>query len=261
MYTTLVLAKPEPAIATVTLNRPDSLNALDFSMKNELIAAFKRLNVDDTVKVIIIQAQGKAFCAGGDILSMGSYAPGGGRLRMLKSQPLYSQIINSDKITIAAVQGYAAGAGLSLACCCNFRIAADNARFLASFINLSLVPDGGLMYTLPRLLGSAKALELFLLAEPAPAEQALALGLVNKVVPAAELPAAALDFARSFTGKTALTVALIKNIVNKSLTSDLSSILDAEAVAQDICMQTPEHKQAVAAFLNKKSKAAANSHL
>lgn len=252
-YTTIQYTRLN-TIGIITLNRPQALNAMDLVMRAELKDLFTKLKTDADTKVIIIKGNGRAFCAGGDINTMGTFKPNKGRARLQNVHPLFKAIQEIDKPVIAAIQGPAAGNGFALACACDFRICADNSKFVTAFINLGLVPDCGTMYTLPRLVGLTKAKELCMLSDKISAQEALAIGLVNKVVPLNELEKATLAFAERLAEHSELALGLMKNILNQTYDLPLTQLLDEEALAQDICMSTDLHKEAVAHFLNKNKK-------
>lgn len=253
MYKTIVVDKQE-SIVIVSLNRPDSLNAIDFVMREELKEAMFSISRDDEVRAVIMRGNGRAFCAGGDVTTMGLSAPNAGRKRLRNIHLFYKTLMTMDKPVIAAINGYAAGSGLALACACDFRIASKNAKFAAPFINVGLIPDCGALYNLPRLIGIAKAKEVTMLGQAFAAEKALDMGLVNRVVEPEELDAAAMELANDLASRSPIALALNKSIINRSFELDLDSSLDYEAYAQDVCMMSEEHKSAVAAFLEKKQK-------
>lgn len=179
-------------IATITLNRPDVLNAVNERMGKELLDALRSAERDDEVHCLIITGNGRAFCAGEDIQDLrGQYERGenpklGERL-LLKYNPIIRQIRHLQKPVIAAVNGVAAGAGAGIAYSCDIRVASDNARFLQAFIKVGLAPDSGTSFFLPRLAGFSKALELSLTGDELTSKDAERLGLVSKVVPAEQL--------------------------------------------------------------------------
>jgi 2-(1,2-epoxy-1,2-dihydrophenyl)acetyl-CoA isomerase len=253
MYETILVEKKDK-ILLLTLNRPHALNAMDMVMREEIKEALAQIVRDDEVRVVILRANGRAFCAGGDIKTMGTSAPNAGRKRLRNVHILYKTLMTMDKPVIAAVNGYAAGSGLALACSCDFRIAAKSAKFAASFINVGLVPDCGIFYNLPRLIGVAKAKEMTMLGQAFDAEKAMELGLVTKVVEDDQLDAAALELANQLAARSPIALALNKSIMNRSFELDLDAALEYEAYAQDVCMMSEEHKTAVAAFLAKMKK-------
>lgn len=253
MYETITIEKQDN-ITLLSLNRPQALNAIDMVMREEIKDALFEISRDDDTRVLIIRANGRAFCAGGDINTMGKSAPNAGRKRLRNIHIMYKTIMTMDKPVIAAINGYAAGSGLALACACDFRIAAKEAKFAASFINVGLVPDCGIFYNLPRLIGIAKAKEMTMLGQTFEANKALELGLVTSIVEAEQLDEAAMDLARKLAARSPIALALNKSVINRSYELDLDIALDYEAYAQDVCMVSAEHQAAVAAFLEKRKK-------
>lgn len=251
MYTTITFEKKEH-IGIIALNRPEALNAMDMVMREELKDVFAAIGKDDQVRVIIIKGNGRAFCAGGDLTTMGEIPVGAGVKRMHNVHILYKAIQTLGKPVIAMIQGAATGSGLSMACACDFRVAADNSKFAASFINVGLVPDCGIMYTLPRLIGISKAKEMFMLATMVRAEQALAIGLVDKVVPLEQLETEVMILAETLAAKPPIALGLLKEITNKTFESDLASLMQYEAFAQDVCFSSDAHRSAVKKFLEGK---------
>lgn len=249
-----VLVNKEEGILTLTLNKPEILNALDLNMREELLIALLDAAQDADTRVIILTGQGKAFCAGGDINSMGKdFAPGEGRARMQKVQKIIKAITGMDKIVVAAVNGVAAGAGCSLALACDFILAAEKAKFMATFGRVGLIPDLGSLYFLPRLIGLQKAKELIFTWRVLDAREAERIGLINRVVPLENLSAEAKKLAVQLAAGPFLANGLAKAIINKSLESTLDQILEDEAAAQDICFRTPDHKEGVCAFFEKRN--------
>ena len=251
MYET-ILVKKQDGVLFLTLNRPEALNAIDMVMREEIKEALAQIVRDDEVRVVVVKGNGRAFCAGGDIKTMGTSAPNAGRTRLRNVHILYKTLMTMDKPVIAAVNGYAAGSGLALACACDFRIVAKSAKFAASFINVGLVPDCGIFYNLPRLIGVAKAKEMTMLGQSFDAEQALNLGLVTKVVDDDKLDVAVNELAAQLASRSPIALALNKSVMSRSFELDLDAALEYEAYAQDVCMVSEEHKTAVASFLSKK---------
>lgn len=254
MYTTINYEKHD-SIGVISLNRPEAMNAMDIVMRTELRNVLNEIKNDDVIKAVIIRGNGKAFCAGGDISTMKSkIKPGAGVKRLQYVHAVYQYIQNLGKPVIASINGVAAGSGLSLACVCDFRIAATNAKFATSFLKIGLVPDCGVLYTLPRLVGLAKAKEMLMLPSVINAEQALNIGLINKVVAPEELENAVLEMAKELISHSAVAMSFTKEILNKAYETDLNDMLQYEAYAQDVCFASEEHKSAVKKFLEKSSK-------
>ncbi len=247
-----LIFEKKSGVAVITLNRPDELNAMDLKIRADLRDIFEEINFDKEIGAIVLQGAGRAFCAGGDIKTMGGYSAGGGRIRLKNMHYLVRAVCLADKPVIAAVHGAVAGAGLSIALACDARIAAEGTKFVASFLNIGLVPDSGAFYFLPRLVGMAKAKEIVYRAKPLLAEEALAVGLINKIVPADDFREEAFKLAAEIAQKPRTAVALTKSIMNRSFEMDLDQALDFEAMAQDICFLTPDHTEGINAFLEKR---------
>ncbi len=255
-----LLVETDSGVRTVTLNRPDVYNALDDRLTFELQDALRQAERDEEVRVLVLTGAGKAFCSGQDLGDLKKkYVPGhvphlGDDLRK-RYNPIVRRIREMEKPVVAAVNGVAAGAGMSFALACDMRIAAAEASFIEVFINVGLIPDSGSTYTLPRLVGPGKAFELCCTAEKVSAEEALRLGLVNRVVPAAELMAETMKVARRLAGMPARGVALTKRLINQSYGNDLAAQLEAEAFAQETAGMTADHTEGVVAFIDKRKPA------
>ncbi len=244
-------------VLTITLNRPDVLNAFNDALTTELSDALKSGERDANVRAIIITGAGRAFSSGQDLGDLKKkYVPGyvphlGDDLRK-RYNPIITRIRTMEKPVIAAVNGVAAGAGCSLALACDMRLAAQEASFIEVFINVGLIPDSGSTFTLPRLVGAGKAFEMCTLGSKIDADEALRLGLVNQIVPAEQL----LESANKVAGKLAAlpgkAIALTKRLLNQSLENDLAQQLEAEAYAQETAGRTEDHFEGVTAFLEKR---------
>jgi len=244
------------AVATITLDQPDSLNALTVVMKVALRDALERAAADEAVRAVVLTGAGRGFCVGQDLREHAE-ALGGGDTSMSTVREHYNPIVTAlaelPKPVIAAVNGAAAGAGASLAFACDFRIAADNASFLMAFARVGLGPDTGASWTLQRLVGYGRALAMLMLAEPVSAAQALEMGLVNALVPGADLPGAAHELAARLAAGPTLAYAGIKQALLAATTSDLTAALETEADIQARCGATADHRNAVQAFLAKQA--------
>jgi 2-(1,2-epoxy-1,2-dihydrophenyl)acetyl-CoA isomerase len=244
-------------VATLTLNRPDRLNALSTPIIDGLLHALPRLAADPAVGAIMLTGAGRAFCAGGDVKRMAeetvvrSTAEDVARLRAKMD---ISRLLHEiPKPTIAMVNGAAAGAGMALALACDLRIAGQSARFVTAFAKVGFSGDFGGSWFLSKLVGTAKARELYFTAEPLDAEQALALGVVNRVLPDAELAGVAMDFARKVANGPRVALALMKQNFNAAETGTLAELLDLEARRQIETGQTEDHKEATRAFVEKRA--------
>jgi 2-(1,2-epoxy-1,2-dihydrophenyl)acetyl-CoA isomerase len=240
-------------ILTITLNRPDVYNAFNEQMKKDMNDALKEAGKDPVVRCIVLRGAGeKAFCSGQDLKEHA-----GGKRSLKESleksyNPMVRRIRAMEKPVIAMLNGVAAGAGCSLALACDMRIMADTAKLVTVFSKIALVPDSGMHWILPRLAGFARAFEYSALSNDISAQEAERVGLVNKVVPSAELEKTTLDLARRLAQGPTKTYGLIKRTLNKAVSADLDTILDYEAYIQQIASETEDHQEGVAAFLEKR---------
>jgi 2-(1,2-epoxy-1,2-dihydrophenyl)acetyl-CoA isomerase len=255
-YRSILYDKAE-RIATLTLNRPEVLNAIDETMGRELLDALKLADQDDGVRSLIITGSGRAFSAGEDVQNLrAQYQRGenpklGGRL-LYKYNPIIRCIRQMPKAIIAAVNGVAAGAGAGISYACDLRIATDTAKFIQAFIRVGLAPDSGTSFFLPRLVGFAKALELSLTGDELTSRDAERLGLVMKVVPSEQLMPTARELAARMAQGPTKAIGLTKRAMNKSIISDMETVLEYESYMQEIAGATSDHIEAVRAFLEKR---------
>jgi 2-(1,2-epoxy-1,2-dihydrophenyl)acetyl-CoA isomerase len=244
-------------VAVLTLNRPDSLNALSTPITQGLLDGLPRLAADPAVGVIVITGAGRGFCAGGDVKSMAEPAPPRSEaeaIAHLRSREEVSRLLHEiDKPTIAMVNGAAAGAGLSIALACDLRFAGESARFVTAFARIGFSGDFGGSYFLTRLVGTAKARELYFSPDPVLAPEALALGLVNRVYPDAELAAQTMSFARVVASGPRLALGLMKRNLNFAENGSLPALLDLEARHMIRSGQTEDHREAIKAFVEKRT--------
>jgi 2-(1,2-epoxy-1,2-dihydrophenyl)acetyl-CoA isomerase len=238
-------------VATVTLNRPDSLNALNADMRRELLAAFKALGRDDGVRAVIVTGEGRGFCSGADLRG-GSAERQFRQILEREYNPLVRAIRELPKPVIAVVNGVAAGAGVSLALACDLVYAAEDARFIQAFVKIGLVPDSGATRTLVRTLGRHRAAQLIFSGEPLSATDALAGGLVNEVLPPAELMAAARDAAARLAAAPTRAIAYAKRLINSAEDAGLDESLALEAGLQELAGRTQDHAEGLAAFAEKR---------
>lgn len=239
-------------IATITLNRPNALNALDLGMREELGETLAAIRDDPDIGVLVLTGAGRAFCAGGDIKTMGGYTTVTGRARLKKTHRWLLELVNLEKPTIAAVNGITAGIGCNLALACDIVYASDQARFSQAFVKIGLVPDGGGMYFLPRAVGLQRAKELMFTGDFIEATEAERIGLVARIVPPGELLSKVYELARRITQNAPVAIALAKGILNKSLNVDLPTLLEMEALAAASCMTTEDHHEGIRAFAEKR---------
>jgi len=243
----------EDRVATLTLDRPDALNALTVPLKNALIEALARIAGDDAIRAVVLTGAGRAFCAGQDLrerLDPGAL-PLEAEIRA-RYNPLILGMRRLPKPLVGAINGIAAGAGASLAFACDLRLASDQASFLLAFGRVGLIPDSGATWLLPRLIGTAKAVDLALSDEPLTAEAAERLGLVSRVVPAAELLPAAHATARKLADGAPRAFALTKEAFERGWDASLEAQLETEAVLQGIAGATDDHREGIAAFLDRR---------
>ena len=243
-------------VATLTLNRPDRLNALSSSMIDGLLEALPRLAADADIAVVVLTGAGRGFCAGGDVKSM---AEGSSQLGLehavqrLRGRMEVSRLRHEiPKPTIAVVNGPAAGAGLAMALACDLRVASESARFITAFAKVGFSGDFGGSYFLSQLIGSGKARELYYTGAPLDARQALALGLVNEVVPEFELLDATTALAQRLAHGPGIALGLMKRTFNAAETGTLSELLDLEALHQVQTARTEDHAEAARAFVEKR---------
>ena len=244
-------------ICTITLGRPKVYNAFNDQLTTELQDALKQAERDQNVRVIIITGEGKAFSSGQDLGDLKEryvpgYVPQFGKDIDRRYNPIAKRIIKMEKPIIAAINGVAAGAGCSLALACDLRIASQHASFIEVFINVALVPDTGSTYTLPRLVGLGKAKELCFTGDKVDAEEALRIGLVNRVVDADRLMDETRALAKKLASLPGRGIALTKRLLNRSFDNDLEDQLQAESFAQDTAGRTEDHFEGVSAFLEKR---------
>lgn len=251
MWQTISLER-EKSVGIIKLNKPETRNALDMVMREELKVVLQEYEADQEIKVVVLTGEGKAFCAGGDLRTMEGSEPGKGYRRLHNVQKLVKQMRNMGKPIIAAVNGAAFGAGWSLALASDFVIASDKAKFCEAFVKVGLVPDLGSMYILPRIIGIQKAKELMMTGEPIDANEAYSIGAVNKVVPHEQLWPTAMKLAHELAAGPPLALAYMKSILNMSYEKDFEAILEYEAFAQDVCLLSADHQEGRQAFFEKR---------
>ena len=243
-------------VATLTLNRPDRLNALSGPMLDGLLEALPRLAADPEVAVVILTGAGRGFCAGGDVKSM---AEGSSQLgaddaaQRLRGRMEVSRLLHEiGKPTIAMVNGPAAGAGLALALACDLRVAAESARFITAFVKVGFSGDFGGCYFLSKLVGTGKARELYYTGDPVNAAEALALGIVSQVAPDSELAQATMTLALRLARGPGVALGLMKKNFNAAECGSLAELLDLEALHQVTTAKTEDHQEAARAFVEKR---------
>jgi len=248
-----VQLQQDGGVLVVTLNRPDVLNAVNDQLARDLQEALKRAEREAGVRAVILTGAGRGFCSGQDLRERaGPGETSYGESLRTRYNPIIARLRTMEKPVIAAVNGVAAGAGCSLALAADLRIASDRATFIEIFSRVGLVPDSGSTYLLPRLVGLGLALELAYTADSVDAQRAFQLGLVNRVVPHNELMAQTMDFAKRLAAGPTKGFGLTKRGMNFALHATLDQALDYEAYLQEIAGGTADHREGVAAFLEKR---------
>src|SRR5687768_4843889 len=253
-----LLYETKDHVATLTLNRPERLNALGGTLREDLTGGLTRAIDDPQVRAIVITGAGKGFCAGGDVKAMqDANEAGRGRPLMERVAPSRDRTVllmrDSPKPLIAAVNGAAAGAGMNLALACDIRIASTAARFSQAFVRRGLHPDWGGTYFLPRAVGMARAAELIFTGDVIDAAEALRIGLVSRVVSPEELMPAAQELARKIAAGPPVAIRLAKRAIYKNAESDLRSALEFETFAQNACFDTEDAREGIRAFVDKRA--------
>jgi enoyl-CoA hydratase/carnithine racemase len=243
-------------VATITLNRPDKLNAFTSGMIDAWAKALSEAQADDAVNVVVVTGAGRAFCAGGDVGRMGAGEPTpldhkNGLWQGIHRVPKTLEAM--DKPVIAMVNGVAVGAGMGMCLMCDIRVASDEAKFSTGYVRVGLVPGDGDTYFLPRLVGPARALELLWTADFLDAIHAERLGIVNRVVPASELADETYALARRIADGPQVPIRMIKRLVYQSLKLDLRTHLDLVSSHMAVVRQTADHAEGVQAFKEKRA--------
>ena len=240
-------------VLRLTLNRPDALNSFTVEMKEALLAALKEAGRDREVRVLVLTGAGRAFSAGQDLKErQGPEVADLGTELRLRYNPIVLAMRRLEKPIIGAINGVAAGAGLSIAMACDILIAAENATFIEAFSRVGLVPDTGSTWFLPRLVGSARAAQMMFTADPVDAATAEGIGLVNRVVPADKLMDEAHALAQRLASAAPVALALAKRALNRTFEMNLEQALDYEAQLQSIAGRSVDHPEGVSAFVEKR---------
>ena len=241
------------AVATITLNRPEALNALTIALKRDLLAAFVAVGRDRSVRAVVLTGAGRAFCAGQDLKErLESNAPPLAVELRERYNPIIRAMRGLDQPIVGAINGVAAGAGASLAFACDLRLASELASFRLAFGRIGLVPDSGATWFLPRLVGAARAAELAMLDEPLSAVEAERIGIVTRVVPADSLASEAHGVAVRLAALAPRALALTKHALERNWSVGLDAALDDEAYRQGIAGSSADHREGIAAFLEKR---------
>jgi 2-(1,2-epoxy-1,2-dihydrophenyl)acetyl-CoA isomerase len=251
----LILEKDGP-VAVLTLNRPEKMNAMNAEMRESLPRALDEIQADDSVRAVILTGAGRGFCSGADVAAPASAAgPVADASRQTLLKLVGSVVLAFEKVNkpvIAAVNGVAAGIGMTLTLVCDIRIASANARFSAIWVKRGLIADGGASLLLPLTVGMEKALELCFTGDMVNAQEAERIGLVSRVVPAEELMGRAKELAQKIAANPPISVELAKRVMWEKIRNQLREQLIFESYAQNICRTTQDQKEAIKAFMEKR---------
>jgi len=258
-----IILKKEDGIATLTLNRPDRMNAFDPHMVNEMVAAIENVAGDDEVRVLVITGAGRGFCAGGDVKTM--RGGGGEQARPEGISPeeirrsfrrgghrVILGLQRMEKPTIAMINGPAVGGGLDIASACDIRVGCENSKLHTGYIRIGSFPGWGGTWLLPRIVGIPKACEILFAGNTIEAEEAEKMGLLNKVVPSDQLQQETMGLARQIAGHAPIGIRLTKLMIYKGLEIDLETSLEFAAAGESITLSSEDHKEAVMAFREKR---------
>ncbi|MGH8788788.1 MAG: enoyl-CoA hydratase/isomerase family protein [Cupriavidus necator] len=250
-----VLLEKVGATAVITLNRPHRRNALDASIKAAMTEIVRTVREDRSVSAVVLTGAGGNFCAGADLGDGGADAERGFYVRdlLLDHHGWFAELTDLEKPVISAVDGFATGAGLSVALAADFIIASDRARFVSSFARVGFVPDLSLMYVLPRRVGLVRAKEIVFSAREIQGEEAVAIGLAEAVVPADRLRDAAIEFAQRFDKAPTHVLGMAKRIMNRTFETDRHALLQLEAAVQGLCAASQYNAEAVRRFFSKEA--------
>jgi len=258
-YETIIF-QAEGAVGTITLNRPESLNAFNFQMGEDFNDALHKCSHDSTIRAVVITGAGRAFCSGGDVKGMREFTQANNQAFYFKKLTSYlhsaiSAIRRMEKPVIMGVNGIASGAGFNLALAGDIIIASDRAQFNQAYIRLGVCPDGGGTYFLPRLIGDFRAAELFFTADMIDAQRALQLGIVNRVVPEEEFPMELKRWAEKLASAPTKAIGAIKKLLLQSQAGSLESQLENERQAVTSCSHTEDFLEGLNAFFEKRKPA------
>ena len=257
MYETILYEKND-GVATIALNRPERLNAFDGEMHEELHAALDRAASDEEVRCVVLRGEGRGFSAGADLRSEDlsredGEAPNLGAYLRRTYSPTVTRIVAMYKPTLASLHGPVYGAGVGIALACDMRLAAESTRFSVAFVKIGLMPDAGVTYFLPRIVGLGRAIEMSMLGDAVDAEEAYRIGLVNRVVPDEMLMEETAAFAKRLAAMPTRALGCMKQALHASFESNLASALEAEAEGQTFCGYTGDHTEGLAAFFEKRA--------
>lgn len=247
-----ITVERKEGLTVVSLNRPDKLNALTLEMRVELLDAFRDIQTDSQIRAVLLQAEGRAFCAGADISTMGKDNVWGDRARLYIAHQMILSIFNCEKPVVAAVRGPAVGIGLSMALACDVLLLSQTAQLGQVFRKIGLAPDGGAAFFLQNLIGRQRATDLAYSARLVPADEALSLGLASQVHPDDALDTAAADYAADLAAGPTFALAGAKRLMRAAIQPSLESFLETEAIIQGQIIKSADHAEGIDAFLNKR---------
>jgi 2-(1,2-epoxy-1,2-dihydrophenyl)acetyl-CoA isomerase len=248
----MILREQKDGVLALTLNRPKA-NAFDSAMVAQLQGFLKDAKRDDSVRVVLLKANGKLFSAGQDVTEFGADGHTNFRVHLQKNyNPLILQMRQLEKPILVAIQGATAGAALGIVLACDLRIGSPDARFVVGFGGIGLAPDSAVSLMLPKIIGLGRAAQATFFNDPITAEQALNWGILNAVVPAEELEKTAWDWATRLAKGPTYAMGISKRDFNKAILPNLEEVLDYEAHNQDVASKGPDHKEGLAAFLEKR---------
>jgi Enoyl-CoA hydratase/carnithine racemase len=252
----MIRSETDELVTTITLDRPEKLNAFGGAMREDLLSALRAADDDASCRVVVITGAGRAFCAGGDVDSMAGLQKEANvdafRKLLDAGRDIVTQIAEMPKPIIASVNGVAAGAGCNLALACDYRIASETAKLGETFVRIGLHPDWGGTWFLPRLAGAGRAMEILMTGRMVDATEALAIGILDRVVPAAELPEQTATLARAIAQGPPLAIADIKRALAASRTSSLRAQVDLESEHQLRAFLSHDAGEGMAAFFEKR---------
>lgn len=247
-----LLFEKKDRIARISLNIPETKNALNLDLREELLSLLTGLRDDDAVHVVILTGTGTAFCAGGDLRTMEEVTPVAGRIRLKRGQRLIKSMVELEKPVIAAINGTAAGAGVSLALASDMVVASEEAKFFITFSRIGLIPDWGQYYFLPLRVGITKAKELMITGDPIDAAEAARIGLINRVVPHDRLETEVYSLAERLAHGPTQSYAMIKAALNRWPAS-LDTFLEMESTMQAVLFNSDDFKEGRRAFFEKRA--------
>ena len=249
-----ILYEVADGVATITLNRPSKLNAFNDAMIGETLDALKAAARDDAARSIVLTGAGRAFSSGQDLAAFQERGEGGSIAEHLRHgyHRVVRQMVTLEKPIVGAINGIAAGAGCGVALAADMRIAADSASFMLAFSRIGLIPDSGVNWFLPRIIGYSRAYEMAVTADRVSAATALEWGLVNRVVPAEQLPEIAAAVARQLAEGPTLAFGLTKRAMQRGWGMSLDEALEYEAYLQEVAGRSADNREGIAAFLEKR---------